>query len=250
MKHQSQSFTPRERLWSRDARRVLSGGGRWDCWYLTDKLISDFGFISRHFIGWRAWWAASLQSQKARSTVTSTDGEAVVLITSVPLRLRDDDRRSRGGWGWGGQWGTAVLGPLGLGICNPAKDIWPYFRKGIYVCSVFASPLHPPYTVNVYIWIDEFALARVSLILMQLKAAMHQKQLWENSGRQANVIHLRRGRLLQVTAYNRVRYRPADDRRALIRTDLVSPRWTSAVTLAPISLKNRCRGSSARCCVA
>lgn len=106
----------------------LIGGGRWDCWYLTDKLISDFGFISCHFIGWRAWWAASSQRQKARSTVASTDGEAVFLITLVPLRPRNDDRRWRGQ----GQWGTPVLGLLGLHICNPAKVMTSSLAKQIW----------------------------------------------------------------------------------------------------------------------
>lgn len=101
----------------------LIGEGRWDCWYLTDKLISDFGFISCHFIGWSAWCAASSQWQKARNPAyihrwTGCVFNKLTATMALP-----------------------VLGLLGLHICNPAevltsflaKETWHHIRKGIYV---------------------------------------------------------------------------------------------------------------------
>lgn len=87
----------------------LIGGGRWDCWYFTDKLILDFAFISCHFIGWRAWCAASSQWQKARNP-TSTDGQAVFNNLRATTALWES-------------------GLLGLHICYPSELLTSFLAK-------------------------------------------------------------------------------------------------------------------------
>lgn len=94
----------------------LIGGGRWDCWYLTDKLISDFGFylLSLHRVTSLVGCIFTVTKGQKRSARLTVEG--LFLITSVLLLPCNDDR------------GSGVH-PLGLHICIPPEVMTSFLAK-------------------------------------------------------------------------------------------------------------------------